>query len=120
MFINFSNHPSTRWSEKQVLYAKQYGEICDMAFPSVGPTADENEIENLSSQILGDIMKKHPKAVLVQGEFTLCYSLIKKLRKENIRCLAACSTRNVIEKTQSDGSIKRESVFEFCRFREYV
>ena len=39
MFINFSNHASTRWGVPQKQAAKKYGEIVDMQFPNVDPEA---------------------------------------------------------------------------------
>lgn len=32
MFINYTNHPSASWGEKQTDEAKKYGEIVDMPF----------------------------------------------------------------------------------------
>ena len=37
MFVNFSNHPSSLWSENQRKEAEKYGEIVDLKFPSVNP-----------------------------------------------------------------------------------
>ena len=33
MFVNFSNHPSSLWSENQRKEAEKYGEIVDLKFP---------------------------------------------------------------------------------------
>ena len=37
MFINYTNHPSASWGEKQTDEAKKYGEIVDMPFPNISP-----------------------------------------------------------------------------------
>ena len=35
VFVNFSNHPSLRWSDEQLKVARQqYGEIIDVPFPA--------------------------------------------------------------------------------------
>ena len=33
IFINFSNHPSDRWDDKQKKASEQYGRIKDIPFP---------------------------------------------------------------------------------------
>ena len=47
-FINFSNHPSLKWSEEQYKAASCYGEIFDVDFPMVDPKCDELCIKNLA------------------------------------------------------------------------
>ena len=37
MFINYTNHPSASWGEKQTDEAKKYGEIVDMPFLNISP-----------------------------------------------------------------------------------
>ena len=37
MFINFSNHPSVRWSAEQTAAAIEFGDIVDVPFPDVLP-----------------------------------------------------------------------------------
>lgn len=46
MFINLSNHTSTRWSEAQKEAARQYGEIVDMPFSAVSPHISSEELMN--------------------------------------------------------------------------
>ena len=119
-FVNFSNHPSARWSDEQAAAARQFGEIVDIPFPAVDPHASSRDLDVLSDRIMTQIMRAKPKAVLCQGEFTLAFAVTKKLQKQNIPVYAACSERNVIEKTDPDGNTVRESVFRFVRFREYL
>ena len=52
MFVNFTNHPSEVWGEKQTYEARKFGEIIDIPFPEVDPYADENMIEKLSEEYL--------------------------------------------------------------------
>lgn len=35
MFINFSNHPSVRWSAEQTAAAMKFGDFVDVPFPDV-------------------------------------------------------------------------------------
>ncbi len=122
MFINFSNHPSDRWDINQVNAAIKYGEIIDIAFPEVPATADENAIIKLAEEYTTKIINVLPGsgAVMVQGEFTLSYVVINRLKEKNIKVLAACSERNVIETIDDDGNSIKKSIFSFARFREYT
>ncbi len=119
MFVNFSNHPSDRWSSEQLEAARVYGEVRDYGFPMVNPEDDEEAIDKLADKCAKEILELKPDAVLVQGEFTICYSVIRKLKEQGVKCLAACSARESIEERQADGSVRKASVFKFCRFREY-
>ncbi|MCR4675329.1 MAG: hypothetical protein K5675_09975 [Lachnospiraceae bacterium] len=119
MFINFSNHGSKDWSKEQIKAAEDYGEIRDVPFPNVAAEATEEEINALADQCVEQILSFSPKAVMCQGEFTLCYAVIQRLKRNNIICLAACSLREATVKQMKDGSTKRVSVFKFCKFREY-
>lgn len=114
MFVNFTNHPSQFWDAKQLQAAGQYGAITDVAFPAVDASGDEAYIAELAEEYLHKILKLHPAAVLCQGEFTLAYRVITRLKEEGVAVLAACSTRNV----KVEGN-KKEVIFEFERFREY-
>ena len=119
MIVNFSNHPSNRWSTEQLEAAQAYGELKDYDFPMVNPEDDEKDVEELANRCVREILEFHPDAVLVQGEFTVCYSVIRKLKERNIICLAACSAREAVEEKKEDGSVRKESIFRFCGFREY-
>lgn len=116
-FINFTNHPSSQWSESQILAAKSFGEIIDLPFPSVDPFCDEEEIEQLAKQYVDKITDNNPVAVLCQGEYSLAYAVTFLLRQKQIPVLAACSSRMVTE-VSVNGETRRESVFQFVRFRE--
>lgn len=113
-FINFTNHPSDMWGEKQRKAAMEYGEIIDIPFPSVSPQGDENYIDRLARQYIQKILELRPRAVLCQGEFCLAYQVISKLRKKGIQVLAACSERIVKDAGQS-----KEVMFVFGQFRQY-
>ena len=114
VFVNFTNHPSSDWGEKQTTEAEKYGKIHDIPFPQVDPMSTEQEIQQLGEQCYKEIMKYHPIAVLCQGEFTLAVYVINRLRQKNIKVLAACTKRIAV----MEGN-KKQSVFVFEKFREY-
>ena len=57
MFINFSNHASTRWGVPQKQAAKKYGEIVDVQFPNVNPEATSEEVHELARVCAEKIME---------------------------------------------------------------
>ena len=119
MFINYTNHPSVRWSEEQSAAANEYGIIHDLCFPQVNPELSEEELEILAEEELRKIQRLQPKAVLCQGEFTLCYRVIRRLLAEGIPVMAACSARIVREQTEEDGTTRKVTEFRFVKFRRY-
>ena len=115
IFINFTNHPSATWSPEQLNTAKQYGDVIDIPFPNVSPSLTAQEITELGNEQCNLILKHAPAAVLCQGEFSLAYDIIKRLKELNITVLAACSERNTV----TIGN-ERRSIFCFVQFREYL
>ena len=120
IFINFSNHPSNIWSEKQKkAVSDQYNaRIIDIPFPSVNASADEEEISALAKECAKSICDHGPKAVMCQGEFGLTYQVITLLKQKGIAAVYSCSERKTIEKKTDSGTVKT-SEFCFVRFREY-
>ena len=124
MFINFSNHPSSKWSEKQTTDALILGgEIVDVPFPNVPPNADPNEIMRLAYLAIAQFKRiagAYPENtfVMIQGEPTLCFAIISRLQiaHSKIRAVAATTERVVIE--NADGS--KTASFNFVQFRKYV
>ena len=113
-FINFTNHPSTDWCQEQLEAALTYGEIIDVPFPNVPPTFTAQELTQLGAEYVHNIIKYSPAAVLCQGEFSLAYDVICRLKQQGVKVLAACSERNTV----MVGNEKR-SIFSFVQFREY-
>lgn len=113
-FVNFSNHPSEKWDEKQKKESEVYGKIVDIPFPSVDPFSDEETIEKLADQYVEKILSYNPSVVMCQGEYTLCFKVVEKLKQKRIRVVAACSKREVVE--TEHGKI---SSFHFVRYRQY-
>ena len=119
MFINLSNHPSTKWTDKQKEAALKYGEIRDLPFPVVSPQDREEDIQKLVQDYLKEILALSPQAVMCQGEFTFTYAMIYALKEKGIIVLASCSERRVKEMLDENGNTKKIAEFEFVQFREY-
>lgn len=120
VFINHTNHPSVNWNIEQKAAAERYGEIVDMPFPVVPAEAAIEEVQQLAEENLTDIVEQKPAAVLCQGEFTYTHALVKMMQAAGITVLAACSERCAVEIVDEDGAARRESVFRFVQFREYI
>lgn len=119
MLINLSNHPHNLWDEKQLLAAKAYGDIVELPFPDIHPLWNEEDIERLSEDYAERVVAMGSPLQLtvhLMGEMTFCYSLLRKLQKRGIRCIASCSQRNVAETPEG----VKQVVFKFERFREYT
>ncbi len=119
MFLNISNHPSSAWSAKQLEAAKQYGEIADLAFPNVPPSASKEEVQALAESVLSQAMQMNPDCVMCSGEYTLTYALVNGFKAENIKTVAACTERKTEERTDENGRTVRTSIIEFVCFREF-
>lgn len=122
MFINFSNHPSGKWPDRQIEYTvKNYGEIVDVAFPNVPVEATEQDIQALADDSIlkmKDYLVDPSTTVMCQGEFTLSYAVIRKLIEKNYCVVAAITTRNTKEEV-INGKVTKVSEFVFCGYREY-
>ncbi len=119
-FINFTNHPSSCWGTEQLAAARQYGEIVDIPFPAVDPEASAEEINALADVSIVKIRRYEDPVVLVQGEFTLVFAVVERLKMMGIKAVAACAVREVTESVMEDGTPSKTVIFRFCRFREYV
>ena len=71
MFVNFSNHPSSLWSENQRKEAEKYGEIVDLKFPSVNPDDSRDNLIRLAECYIQQILKFKPQCVMCQGEMLM-------------------------------------------------
>ena len=121
MFVNYSNHPSSGWEDTQISAALKYGSITVVHFPVVPADCDEDYIQELAekeAEIIIEMLDEE-SAVMVQGEFTLTYALVKRLKQAGIRVVSACTERNVINKVDENGDVIKEVRFHFTRFREY-
>lgn len=119
IFVNCSNHPSNRWSETQTKAAEEYGKIIDVPFPVVECDLSSEQLEKLADKMVDVILSYNPKAVMCMGEFVVCYRITRKLKEKGIRVLASSSERKVREQVDTDGTVKKKSIFVFRGFREY-
>lgn len=121
MFLNFTNHQNSNWSEQQKNAAeKEYGRIEDLPFPNIAPDWTREQVEDLAEKYVKDIVGRNPKAVLCQGEFTFAYQVIRRLKEKGVLVVAATSERCVVEEynPEKDATIKK-TCFKFVKFREY-
>ncbi len=120
-FINFSNHPSTAWTQMQVDAAMAMapkGQLIDVKFPNVSADADENHIKELQERCVSEIMQYMPAVVMCQGEFGTCYAVVCALQQKGVKVVYSCTERCVNEVVSED-STHKYAVFRFTRFREY-
>lgn len=117
MFWNISNHPVAKWSAEQTAEAQKYGEIRDLPFPNV-PTANSTaDVGSLAETVCQGVADSD--TCMVQGEFTLVYAIVKRLRARGVRVVAACSERRVRDELKPDGSTEKVAIFIFVAFRPY-
>lgn len=120
IFINLSNHPSSKWSEKQLAQANLYGEIIDLPFPDVDADGSEEYITQLVKTTLSQIKElqkgtEQDSTIHIMGEMTFTYAMVNTLKAEGYKCVASTTKRNTIE--LEDGT--KQSLFTFNKFREY-
>ena len=107
LFINFTNHPTSEWDEKQIEAAKKYGKIIDMDFPKIQPDSSEYDIIKLANQYAKTILSKGKPSDLtihIMGEQTFCHAIINILTEKGARCVASCTQRET---------------FKFVKYRYY-
>jgi hypothetical protein len=119
--INITNHPFTEWGplQREAALELGFGSVKDLTFPNVDPYCNEKDLVQLALNALESFESMKGCAAVVQGEFTLTWTIISLFKRYNIPCFSATSERVVVETLQEDGTTKRESVFRFVRFREY-
>ena len=118
LLINFSNHPSQDWHTNQFESAQQYGEIKDLTFPSISPTASEKDLLPIVNQFVQKISsmgKDCQTTVHVMGEMTFTFMVVTRLKEMGIKCIASTTERKT---TYNDDGTKL-SEFSFVKFREY-
>ena len=122
MFINFSNHPSTKWNNTQCAAAMELGNnrIVDIPFPVIDPHMSTQQITELANIYIDLIMTHNPTSVLCQGEMVFSFMIINQLIKQAIPVYAACSDRITQDHIDSKGHTVKTSLFEFVQFRNYV
>ena len=122
MFLNCSNHKSENWTKEQIEAVMDLGEsvIEDYAFPYVPADADTQQVAELAERVCQEVLERKPNVVMCQGEFTLTHKLVNELMRNGIRVVAACSERVTKEEVLSDGTVRKDSIYKFVCFREYI
>ena len=118
MFCNISNHLSSKWPEAQKSAAEALGgQVVDIAFPAVSTLATTQEISALADDLATQVADGD--VAMVQGEFTLTYALVQRLRSRGVQVVAGCSDRKTVEVFNSDGSVTKTAQFVFVCFRDF-
>jgi hypothetical protein len=129
MFVNYSNHPSSKWSVEQKEAASVYGEIVDIPFPAVSSIASSEAITDMATAEVTKIItaltsnplcEGEENAVMCQGEFTLSFLVTCMLINCGKKVVSACSERVTEEKILPSGEVEKIINFKFVQFREYV
>ncbi|WP_276687748.1 CRISPR-associated protein [Prevotella pallens] len=118
MFINFSNHSLSTWTEKQIKAAKEYGELEEIVFPNINPQFTTEQVQMLATDYVAKILTHYPTENLtihVMGELTFCFSVVQQLKEKGVRCVAS-TTERIVEETADN---KKVTQFSFVQFREY-
>ena len=127
MLINFTNHPSDKWTDDQKNCAIElYGTVKDLPFPAVSTSARTPEVIAMADGIIDKILEMKAEsseaeafAVMAQGEFTLTYAVVSRLKCMGITAVSAVSERVVTEQVEN-GEVRKTAIFRFAGFREYV
>lgn len=118
VFINFTNHPSEKWSEEQLCAARAIGTVTDLKFPDIptdiAPDSFDSLVEEYRNKIL-ELCRGRKGTVHIQGEMTFVFRMVTELKARHIRCVASVTKRNTVDL----GNGKSQSVFVFEGFREY-
>lgn len=124
MLINFSQLPLVQWSAAQKEYAiRHYGKIEEVSFPEVPVEADVSYVEDLAERcflritaLIEELGKnKDEVTILVRGEPSLSFAVVRMLQKEGYVCVVDATEKR--KRLREDGSV--EVIYDFYRFREY-
>ena len=115
MFLNVSNHPSSRWSGKQLTTAQSYGKLQDLPFPNIPPAATTAEVEEMAENYKNKVVHLAPKIVHLMGEMTFTACLARKLQAVGLQCVASTSERIVLKEEDGSKTVK----FNFVQVRTY-
>ena len=119
VFINLSNHPSSQWSAEQLAAARKLGEVMDIPFPQIDPQAPAEEIQRHAKSVFSQICALEKPVVMVQGEFTFTYQLVRLLQEAGIRAVVSCSKRISREHVDEKGETVKVAAFRFEGFRDF-
>jgi len=118
VFVNFTNHPSEKWSMEQLSAARAIGTVKDLKFPDIPTDIDRKHFDRLVHDYRNKILELcwgRQGTVHIQGEMTFVFRMVTELKARHIRCVASVTKRNTVDL----GNGKSQSVFVFEGFRDY-
>jgi len=127
LFINLSNHPSIKWSKKQLLAVNDLFdddnevEIHDIQFPQIDPNLKFTQIKKLANDFANDIFNIEDDdnlIVHVMGETSFVVAFVNIMLQNICRIVVSTTERKVVETTDENGNTIKNVVFEFNQFRE--
>lgn len=126
MFINYSNHPTEKWSDVQkraALAMTKNGQLIDLPFPQIDPEWDWDDLLALAAQETKRLMDAIGDTPIwncwlhIMGEQSFCAALMDNLcyrfGAQSVRFVVSTTKRIVVDNL--DGT--KSSRFEFVRFR---
>lgn len=127
IFINYSNHPSSKWSSEQLQAAKDLCHkfnpeaevsIMDVPFPSINPSDSTGQLRTQAARQVREFEKlslDHRVILHVMGEMCYTHNVVKLAEQAGICCVASTTERLSVE--NPDGT--KTVAFKFCQFRQY-
>lgn len=138
LFLNLSNHSTSKWSAKQIDAAKVAAKaimgadpeaevvIINIPFPQVDPSAMPWEVEKLAKEVTAAAVYDNADALTssivfhIMGEQSFCYHAFKAVEELGYHACVSTTDRKVVEKQNEDGTTVKTAVFEFVQFRPVV
>lgn len=138
MLINLTNHPSATWSSEQREAAiSRYGEIVDVQFPYISPTASRSDVAKLAQEyvnrcrsLLPDPYRHAPTcqldpcdcpddAIHLMGEISFVLLFARAWGgvgdDDSLAPIVVSTTERVVEDL---GGGQKKATFKFISFRE--
>ncbi len=135
MFVNLSNHPSTKWTPEQLAAAQAFGEVVDRPFPNIDPRWSSGEVDELVykdvHELMGVLYKEavsqaaaghgpgyNVNAIHIMGEttyvvlFAKMWSTVGGYQYARLVC---STTERMVEELPTG---EKKSTFQFVQFRE--
>jgi hypothetical protein len=124
VFINYSNHPTSKWSSDQLNAAKEMADrVIDESFPQINPEATEFDVVDLAKSEINRLFQTYSGydefIIHIAGEMTFVAYFVSQINKwwaANAICITSTTKRDVMENSDGSKTVK----FGFVRFRQYL
>jgi hypothetical protein len=124
LFINYSNHPTSKWGEDQLNAAKEMADrVVDEPFPQINPEATEFDVVDLAKSEINRFFQTYSGyeelVIHIAGEMTFVAYFVSQINKwwaANAICITSTTKRDVVENEDGSKIVK----FKFVRFRQYL